>query len=53
MRYHYTVVNPDALFLVATDAEQVDNLPMEPMLKAQNKLENQVGQLCLNDRVIM
>ena len=51
MRYQYTIVNPDAFFLMVTDAEQVDNLLVQPMLKATNKHENQVGQLCLNDDV--
>lgn len=51
MRYQYTIVNPDALFLMVTDAEQVENLLVKPMLKAENRHANQVGQLCLNDDV--
>lgn len=44
-KYQYSIVDPDALFLMVTDAEQVE-------VKLYNhfiKKGAQVGQLCLND----
>lgn len=46
-KYQYTIVEPDAYFVMITDAEQVENVLMKRMLKKRGK----VGQLCLNDDV--
>lgn len=46
-KYQYTIVDPDAFFVMVTDAEQVENVLMKRMLKKREK----VGQLCLNDDV--
>lgn len=46
-KYQYTVVEPDAFFVMITDAEQVENVLLKRLLKKRGK----VGQLCLNDDV--
>lgn len=47
MRYQYVVHEPDGLFVMVTDAEQVDSL----LIKRFKKKDKLVGQLCLNDDV--
>lgn len=47
MRYQYTVYEPDALFIMVTDAEQVETTLIKRLLTKRK----QVGQLCLNDDV--
>ena len=46
-RYQYSIVQPDALFVMVTDAEQVQNILINRILQ-QNRA---VGQICLNDDV--
>lgn len=46
-KYQYTIVEPDAYFVMITDAEQVENVLLKRLLKKRGK----VGQLCLNDDV--
>jgi len=46
-KYQYTIVDPDAFFVMITDAEQVENVLLKRLLKKRGK----VGQLCLNDDV--
>jgi hypothetical protein len=46
-KYQYTVVEPDAYFVMITDAEQVENVLFKRMIKKKGN----VGQLCLNDDV--
>lgn len=46
-KYQYTIVDPDAYFVMITDAEQVENVLLKRLLKKKGK----VGQLCLNDDV--
>lgn len=46
-KYQYTIVEPDAYFVMITDAEQVENVLFKRLLKKRGK----VGQLCLNDDV--
>jgi len=46
-KYQYTVVDPDAQFVMVTDAEQVKNV-FRRLVKKKGK----VGQLCLNDDVV-
>jgi len=46
-KYQYTVVDPDAYFVMITDAEQVENVLLKRLLKKRGR----VGQLCLNDDV--
>lgn len=46
-KYQYVIVEPDALFVMITDAEQVDNVLFKRLIKKKGK----VGQLCLNDDV--
>ena len=46
-KYQYTIVEPDAMFVMINDAEQVENVLLKRMLKKRGK----VGQLCLNDDV--
>ncbi|KAL3428411.1 hypothetical protein PVAG01_01920 [Phlyctema vagabunda] len=46
-KYQYTIIEPDALFVMVTDAEQVKNVLLKRLVKDQR----QVGQLCLNDDV--
>lgn len=48
MRYQYAVTEPDGLFVMVTDAEQVENTLIKRLLTKDNK----VGQLCLNDDVM-
>jgi len=47
LKYQYTIVEPDALFVMVTDAEQVKNV----LLKSLTHGKRNVGQLCLNDDV--
>lgn len=47
MRYQYTVHEPDGLFVMVTDAEQVESLLTRRLVHQHMK----VGQLCLNDDV--
>lgn len=46
-KYQYTIVDPDAFFVMITDAEQVENVLLKRLLKRKGS----VGQLCLNDDV--
>lgn len=46
-KYQYTVMEPDALFVMVTDAEQVENVLLKRLVEKQKD----VGQLCLNDDV--
>jgi hypothetical protein len=46
-KYQYTIVEPDAFFVMITDAEQVENVLLKRLLERRGK----VGQLCLNDDV--
>jgi hypothetical protein len=46
-RYQYVIVDPDAYFVMITDAEQVENILFKRLIKRRGK----VGQLCLNDDV--
>jgi len=48
MRYQYTVVEPDALFYMVTDAEQAEHILLRPYLQHKKK----AGQICLNDDVV-
>jgi hypothetical protein len=48
MRYQYTIINPDALFVMVTDAEQVDSTLVRSFVRGKKQL---AGQLCLNDDV--
>ncbi|EMD67430.1 hypothetical protein GGP41_007328 [Bipolaris sorokiniana] len=48
IKFQYTVVNPDAMFYMITDAEQAEHVLLRPYLK-QNK---KAGQICLNDDVV-
>jgi hypothetical protein len=48
MKYQYTVVNPDAMFYMVTDAEQAEHVLLDPYIKHGKK----AGQICLNDDVI-
>ena len=47
MRYQYVVNEPDGLFIMVTDAEQVETTLIKRLLTKKK----QVGQLCLNDDV--
>ncbi|KAM3414602.1 3-O-alpha-D-mannopyranosyl-alpha-D-mannopyranose xylosylphosphotransferase [Cercospora zeina] len=47
VRYQYAVHEPDALFVMVTDAEQVETTLIKRLLTNKKK----VGQLCLNDDV--
>lgn len=47
MRYQYVVNEPDGLFVMVTDAEQVEMTLIKRLLTKKKK----VGQLCLNDDV--
>ena len=47
VRYQYTIVEPDALFLMVTDAEQVEHVLTKRLLYDKRE----VGQLCLNDDI--
>lgn len=46
-KYQYTIMEPDALFVMVTDAEQVQTVLIKRLLKKRRE----VGQLCLNDDV--
>ncbi|KAI9729520.1 MAG: Xanthine phosphoribosyltransferase 1 [Claussenomyces sp. TS43310] len=46
-KYQYTIVEPDALFVMVTDAPQVQHV----LLKRIFEQQREVGQLCLNDDV--
>jgi hypothetical protein len=46
-KYQYVIVDPDAYFVMITDAEQVENVLFKRLVKRKGK----VGQLCLNDDV--
>jgi hypothetical protein len=48
MKFQYTVVNPDAMFYMVTDAEQAEHVLLKPYLKHNKK----AGQICLNDDVV-
>ena len=48
MRYRYSIINPDALFVMVTDAEQVDSTLVGRYIRGRKQL---AGQLCLNDDV--
>lgn len=48
MRYRYTIIKPDALFVMVTDAEQVDSTLVSRFVRSNKEL---AGQLCLNDDV--
>ncbi|KAK5168498.1 hypothetical protein LTR04_006625 [Oleoguttula sp. CCFEE 6159] len=48
MRYQYTITNPDALFVMVTDAEQVENVLLNNYVHGSRQVP---GQLCLNDDV--
>ncbi|GIZ49359.1 hypothetical protein CKM354_001238900 [Cercospora kikuchii] len=47
IRYQYVIHEPDALFVMVTDAEQVETTLIKRLLTKKK----QVGQLCLNDDV--
>ena len=49
MRYQYTIVEPDALFVMATDSEQVEHVLTKKLLHEKRE----VGQLCVNDDIPM
>ncbi|RDW64041.1 hypothetical protein BP5796_10543 [Coleophoma crateriformis] len=46
-KYQYVIIEPDAYFVMVTDAEQVENVLLKRLIKKRGK----VGQLCLNDDV--
>ncbi|MAD87895.1 MAG: hypothetical protein CL912_33455 [Deltaproteobacteria bacterium] len=46
-KYQYVIVEPDAYFVMITDAEQVENVLFKRLIKKRGT----VGQLCLNDDV--
>ncbi|KAJ4356779.1 uncharacterized protein N0V89_004815 [Didymosphaeria variabile] len=48
MKFHYTVVSPDAYFYMVTDAEQARHTLLKPYIKHNKK----AGQICLNDDVV-
>jgi hypothetical protein len=48
VKYQYTVVHPDAAFHMITDAEQVEQKLIDPLVTHNNS----VGQICLNDDVV-
>lgn len=50
-RYQYTVVEPDALFVMITDSEQVESVLVDRLLRGVQGGNREVGQLCLNDDV--
>ncbi|KAB8627267.1 hypothetical protein FH972_026100 [Carpinus fangiana] len=47
IRYQYTIVDTDAMFMMITDAEQVEST----LIKRFKKKRRMVGQMCLNDDV--
>ncbi|RDW59474.1 UDP-glucose 4-epimerase [Coleophoma cylindrospora] len=50
-KYQYSVIEPDALFVMVTDAEQVENILINRLVH-QGK-DRAVGQVCLNDDVAL
>ncbi|KAI5366631.1 putative stealth protein CR2 region 2 [Septoria linicola] len=46
-RYQYVVNEPDGLFIMVTDAEQVETMLIKRLLTKKKR----VGQLCLNDDI--
>ncbi|KAK5101877.1 hypothetical protein LTS08_004336 [Lithohypha guttulata] len=48
MRYKYTIVEPNGLFTMLTDAEQIDKMLVEKYVRGKTPVP---GQLCLNDDV--
>ncbi|KAL3419134.1 hypothetical protein PVAG01_09356 [Phlyctema vagabunda] len=50
-KYQYSIIEPDALFVMVTDAEQVENILINRLVH-QGK-ERAVGQVCLNDDVAL
>ena len=46
-KYQYSIVNPDALFVMVTDAEQLESTLIDRFLRRRG----QIGQLCINDDV--
>jgi hypothetical protein len=48
MKFQYTIVNPDAMFYMVTDAEQVEHVLLKPYMEYNKK----AGQICLNDDVV-
>lgn len=46
-KYQYVIMEPDAYFVMVTDAEQVENILYKRLIRKKGK----VGQLCLNDDV--
>ncbi|KAF2729814.1 hypothetical protein EJ04DRAFT_446479 [Polyplosphaeria fusca] len=49
MKFQYTIVAPDAAFFMVTDAEQATHVLLKPYLRNHRK----VGQMCLNDDVVL
>jgi hypothetical protein len=47
-RYQYTIVEPDALFIMVTDSAQLENTVLKRLINGQRP----VGQICLNDDVM-
>ncbi|KXJ88842.1 hypothetical protein Micbo1qcDRAFT_213989 [Microdochium bolleyi] len=50
-RYQYSVIQPDAHFVMITDAEQVQATLVDRYLSGVQGGRREVGQLCLNDDV--
>ncbi|KAH7374428.1 hypothetical protein B0T11DRAFT_217663 [Plectosphaerella cucumerina] len=50
-RYQYSIVEPDALFVMVTDSEQVEHTLFDRLSQRSSEGKLQVGQLCLNDDV--
>jgi hypothetical protein len=48
MKFQYTIVNPDAMFYMVTDAEQAEHVLLKPYIEYNKK----AGQICLNDDVV-
>lgn len=48
IKYQYTIVQPDAMFYMVTDAEQAEHILLKPYIKHNKK----AGQICLNDDVV-
>ncbi|KAJ4024673.1 hypothetical protein NW752_003228 [Fusarium irregulare] len=51
-RYQYSIVEPDALFMMITDTEQVEHMLLNRFLRGTEGGKREVGQLCLNDDVV-
>ena len=47
LKYQYTIIEPDALFVMVTDAEQVKHVLLKRLVDGKKD----VGQICLNDDV--